>query len=86
MGCRELVATDEPAVVTEPLLDLIVVENPQGNRRFSDPSGADESDRAKAFSEIYCLLDQLVASKEDPWWRRRRFSRRAESICEIPGR
>ena len=54
---REFVATDEPAVVTKPPLDLIVVQNRQGDRRFPDPPGTDESDWPKAFSEIDCLLD-----------------------------
>ena len=57
MGGRELVATDEPAVVTKPLPVSIVVENRQGNRRFPDPPSTNESDWPKAFSEIDCLLD-----------------------------
>ena len=56
-GGYELVATDEPAVMPEPLLDSIMVEDCQGDRGFPDPTGADESDRTKVFGEIDCLLD-----------------------------
>ena len=37
----ELVATDEPAVVTEPLFDAIVVEDSQDNGSLADSPGAD---------------------------------------------
>ena len=57
MGCREFVATDEPTVVTKPPLDSIVVQDRQGDRRFPDPPGTDESDWPKVFSEINRLLD-----------------------------
>ena len=40
----ELVATDEPTVVTETLLNAIVVEDCQSDGRFADPPCADESD------------------------------------------
>ena len=53
----ELIAADEPAVVAELLLDSIVVEDCQGNRGLPDTAGADESDWAKVFGEIDCLLD-----------------------------
>ena len=56
-GGRELVAADEPAVVAIPLLDSIVVENFQGDRGLPNPARADESDWAKVFGEIDCLLD-----------------------------
>ena len=56
-GGWELVTTDEPTVVAKPLLDSSVVENRQCDRSFPDPSNADESDWAKVFSEIDCLLD-----------------------------
>ena len=72
MGTRggEFVATDEPAVVAKPLLDSIVVENRQRNGGLSNPPGADESDWTEVFSKVDYLLDQFIASKERPWWRR----------------
>ena len=63
----ELVATDESTVVSEPLLDPVVVENGQGNGRLADSSGTNESDWDKVLGEIDYLLDQLVASEEGPW-------------------
>ena len=54
---RELVATDEPAVVAEPLLDSIVVENGQGNGGLSNSASADESDWAKVLSKVDCIID-----------------------------
>ena len=71
MRCRELVATDEPAVVTELLFDPIVVEDGQDDGRLADPASADEGDWRESFCDSNNLLGQLVASKEDPrWWRR----------------
>ena len=54
---RELVTANEPPVIPEPLPDSFVVEDVQRDGCFSDPTGADESDWAKVFSEIDCLLD-----------------------------
>ena len=56
-GGRELVTTDESAVVTKPLLDPIVVENGQGDRGLPDTARPDESDWPKVFGEINGLLD-----------------------------
>ena len=56
-GGRELVATDEPAVVAKLLLDSIVVENGQGNGGLSNTTSADESNWAEVPSETYYLLD-----------------------------
>jgi hypothetical protein len=65
----ELVATNEPTVVTEPLFDPIVVENGQGDGGLANSAGTDESDRSEVFCESNDLLDQLVASKAGPrWW------------------
>ena len=61
--CRELVATDEPAVVPEPFLDPIVVEDGQGNGCFPDSPWADECDRREVFSKAKNLLDQIVATE-----------------------
>ena len=62
----ELVATDEPAVVTEPLFDAIVVEDSQDNGRLADSANANEGNWRKALRKPDNLLGQLVASKEDP--------------------
>ena len=53
----ELVTTDEPAVISEPFLDSIVVEDGQGDGCFPNPSWTDESDRSKVFCEANDLLD-----------------------------
>ena len=74
MGGWELVATDEPAVVSELFLDVIVVENSQGDGCFPNPPCAKEGDRCEGFSETNDLLDQLVTSKTGSWWRGRRLS------------
>jgi hypothetical protein len=41
---RELVATNEPPVLAEPLLDPIVVEDGQGDGCLPDPPCTDQSD------------------------------------------
>ena len=71
MRCRELIAANESTVMTKPLLDSIVVENCQGDRRLADSASTNESDWNKVLNEIDHLLDQLVASKEGPRWQRR---------------
>ena len=74
---RELVATDEPAVLAEPFLDAVVVEDGQSNRRLPDPPYANESDGRELFGEANDLLDQLVASETGPRRRGRRLSKYA---------
>jgi hypothetical protein len=74
---RELITANEPTVMAKPLLDPIVVENGQGDRRLANSTSTDEGDWSKVLSEIDYLLDQLVASKEGPRWQRRGFSRYA---------
>ena len=70
---RELVATYETTVIAKPLLDPIVVKNGQGDGGLANSSGTNESDWDKVLGEIDYLLDQFVATKEDPRWRRWRF-------------
>ena len=53
----ELIAADEPAVVSKPFLDAIVVENGQSDGRFPDTSYADESDWGEVFGEANNTLD-----------------------------
>ena len=67
----ELLAKDEPAIVTKSLLDAIVVKNGQCDRCFPDTSRTNESDGCEVLNEANDLLNQLAASEEGPWqWRR----------------
>jgi hypothetical protein len=52
----ELVATDEPTVVAESLLDAIVMEDSHGDGSLANPTGTNESDR----SEVSCKTDDLL--------------------------
>ena len=69
--CRELIATNEPAVIAKPVLDPIMVEDSEGNGCLPNPPCADESDGFKVFSESNDLLNQFVASETGPGWRGR---------------
>ena len=53
----ELVAADEPTVVSEPLLDAVLMEDGQSDGRFSDPPWTDECDWSEVFNEADDLLD-----------------------------
>ena len=59
---RKLIAANEPTVIAKPLLDLVVVEDGQGNGGLADSTSADESDRSELLGEIDYLLDQLSHS------------------------
>ena len=78
MGARrgELVAADEPAVISKSLLDPIVMEDSQSDGSFADPPWTDESEWSEVFSKADDLLDQLVTSETGPRWRGREFSGR----------
>ena len=69
MGARpgELVAADEATVVTESLLDAVVMEDSQSDRRLTDPPGTNESDGCETFGQAKDLLDQLPTSKAGSW-------------------
>ena len=54
--CKELVATDEPAVVSETFLDPIVVEDSQSDGCFPDSPWTDESD----WGMVFCKTDDLL--------------------------
>ena len=72
MGARggKLVASDEPTVAAEPLLDTIVVEDRQWNRCLVNAAGTDEGNRVEVFGQVDYLLDQLAAARENPrLWR-----------------
>jgi hypothetical protein len=69
--------------MSKPLLDPIVVENRQGDRRFPDSTSTNQGDWNKVLSQINYLLDQLVASEERPRWQRRGFSGYATFRCKM---
>ena len=46
----ELIATDEPTIVTESLFDAIVVEDGQGDGRLSNSASTNESGWCEALS------------------------------------
>jgi hypothetical protein len=87
MGTRggELITADEPTVIAKLSLYPIVVKNSQGDGGLANPSGTSESDWNRVLSEIYYILDQLVASEERPWWQRRGFSGYARFECQMMG-
>jgi hypothetical protein len=68
---RELVTSDEPTILAEPLLDAMVMKDGQGDGCLPDPASADESDWSQVFHETDDPLDQFVASETGPWrrWR-----------------
>ena len=76
-GRGELVAADESTIVSETLLDAIVVEDGQSDGCFPDSPRTNESERSDAFRKVNNLLYQLVASEAGPRWRGRRFTRYA---------
>jgi len=72
--CRwELIAPDEPAILAEPLLDAVVMEDLQGNGRLANPANTKESNRNQPLRYIDNLLDQLITSKKDSGRRGRWF-------------
>jgi len=81
----ELVATDEPTVITESLFDAIVMEDGQSGSCLANSTETDESDRNEVFSETNYLLDQLVAPKGGPRWWGRGFSRHARVEYKTTG-
>ena len=82
---RELITADESTVMTKSLLDPIVVENGQSDRRLADSASTDESDWIKLLSQVDYLFDQLVASEKGLRWQRRGFSRCARFGCKMAG-
>jgi hypothetical protein len=61
--CRELVTSDEPTILPEPLLDAIVVEDGQSDGRLANPASTNQSDRSEIFHQGDDLLDQIVTSE-----------------------
>ena len=64
----ELIASDESTIRSEPSLDAIVMEDGESDGRLADPASTNESYRGQVFCQIDNLLDQPVASEEDPRW------------------
>ena len=54
----ELVASDEPTVIAEMVLDAIVVEGREDDGGFPDPPWTDESDRFDVYCERNNFLDR----------------------------
>ena len=63
---RELIAADESTVVTEPLLNPVVVEDGEGSRCFSDSTCTDEGDWGEVFGQTDDTLDKVLASEAGP--------------------
>ena len=57
---RELVATDEPAIITKPVLDAVVMKNGESDGCFPDPSCANEGYGFEVFGETNKLFNELV--------------------------
>lgn len=53
MGRGESITTNEPRVVTEPLLNAIIVEDSQDDGCIADSTSADQSDRVQAFRQLF---------------------------------
>lgn len=54
---------DEPTIVAELVLNVIVVEDGESNCRFPDPPRANKSNWFEVRSETNKVLDQLVVSE-----------------------
>ena len=72
---RELIAADESTVVAEPLLNPVVVEDSEGNRRFSNSACTDEGDWDEVFGQTDDTLDKLLASETGSRRLGRQFSK-----------
>jgi hypothetical protein len=57
---RETITTDETTVITKPVLDAVVVENREGDRRFPDPTRSYESNRFEVPGKANDFLDEFL--------------------------
>ena len=64
MGCGEMIAADEPTIVTEHLFDASIVKEGQDYGCLPNPAGPDQSDWCEVLCETDDPLDQIIASKE----------------------
>ena len=62
----ELVASDEPAVVTETVFDAVMMENGESYGCLANPTSTNESERNEVFCQTDELPDELISSKEVP--------------------
>ena len=79
----KLVTANESTIVTESLLDAIVVEDDQSSARLPDSAGTDESDWGEVFCQADDLLGQLAAAKVGSRWPRWRFPSHARCVRKI---
>ena len=70
-GSGKLVATDEATIVTESLLEAIMMKGGQSDGGLADTASANESDGRQVFRQTDDLLYQFLTSKTDPWRRGR---------------
>lgn len=64
---------DKPTILAKPSFNTIVVEDGQSDGCLADSTSTNQSDWHEAIREGNNLLDQLIASEEDPRWWRWRF-------------
>ena len=80
---RELVATDEPPVVTKSFLYAIVVEDSEGDRGFANATDTDESNGIEVLDVTNDGLDQFAATETSPRRGRGRLSGHARCKHEL---
>ena len=73
-GC-EFITADESTVVTELVLDAVVVKGGKGDGRLPDSTCTIESDGLELFGERNDFLDQGIPSEKGLWCRWRKFSK-----------
>ena len=66
------------------MFDATIVEDSEGNGGLADSAGTDESDGSEVVCETNNPLDPFVASKEDSWRRRRKFSVYTKCKYQMP--
>ena len=70
----EFVTAHEPPFIAELLFGPFMVEDCQGQGRFSCAAGANEGDGRVVVHERDDLFDELVPSEKQPWCLGRRFT------------
>ena len=66
---------NEPAVLTKPFHDVMIVEESQGNGCLANSTSTNECNGCEVFSKANNLLDQFITSKTGWWWWREFSSR-----------
>ena len=62
----ELVAADEPTILTKPLLDAVVMKNSQSDGCLADSADTNESNWGEIFCKTNNLLDKFITSETGP--------------------